>query len=144
MARQLYYSVEQVAGLLGLHVRTVRGYVRDGRLKATRVGRQYRITREDLEAFTGIPAPSPARRTRHAEVSGIVQIDAISPEATIRLTNLVMAAAQGRHREQGADRLRVETVYDEERAALKIIVLGGLDTAADLLKIINTLIEEPE
>ncbi|MGW1655980.1 helix-turn-helix domain-containing protein [Streptomyces atratus] len=42
-----------MAGLLGLHVRTVRGCVRDGRLKATRVGRQRRITREDLEAFTG-------------------------------------------------------------------------------------------
>jgi excisionase family DNA binding protein len=28
------YSVERVANLLGLHVKTVRTYVRDGRLKA--------------------------------------------------------------------------------------------------------------
>ncbi|MGW4297601.1 helix-turn-helix domain-containing protein, partial [Micromonospora chersina] len=28
------YSVEQVAELLGLHVRTVRGYIRAGRLHA--------------------------------------------------------------------------------------------------------------
>ncbi len=41
-------SVEQVAELLGLHVRTVRNYVRDGRLKAVRIGKQYRITRTDL------------------------------------------------------------------------------------------------
>lgn len=140
--RQLYYSVEQVADLLGLHVRTVRGYVRDGRLGATRVGRRYRISREDLEAFTGAPAPSPARRTRHAEVSGIVQIDAIGPEETMRLTNLVVAAAQGRRPEDDDVPLRVETVYDEERATLKIVVLGGLGTTADLLKIIDSLMED--
>lgn len=74
---QQYYSVDQVAELLDLHVRTVRGYVRDGRLKATRIGKQYRIAREDLEAFTGRPAPSssppPARngaRPRHPSSCG--------------------------------------------------------------------------
>ncbi|MFB7269019.1 helix-turn-helix domain-containing protein [Streptomyces sp. NPDC056244] len=140
-----FYSVEQVAGLLDLHVKTVRGYVRDGRLKATRVGKQYRIAREDLEAFTGSPVPPPVRRTRYAEVSSIVQIDAISPEAMTRLTNTVMALALSRDGSQGSsDRLRVETVYDEERATLKIIVLGALDTTADLLKVINTLHTQPE
>ncbi|MYZ36538.1 helix-turn-helix domain-containing protein [Streptomyces sp. MnatMP-M17] len=139
-----FYSVEQVAGLLDLHVKTVRGYVRDGRLKATRVGKQYRVAREDLEAFTGSPAPPPVRRTRYAEVSAIVQIDALSPEAMTRLTNTVMALALSRDGSQGRDRLRVETVYDEERATLKIIVLGALDTTADLLKVINTLIEQPQ
>lgn len=140
-----FYSVEQVAGLLDLHVKTVRGYVRDGRLKATRVGKQYRIAREDLEAFTGSSAPPPVRRTRYAEVSSIVQIDAISPEAMTRLTNTVMALALSRDGSQGSsDRLRVETVYDEERASLKIIVLGALDTTADLLKVINSLIDQPQ
>jgi excisionase family DNA binding protein len=143
MTQQLYYSVDQVADLLGLHVRTVRGYVRDGRLKATRVGRQYRITREDLESFTGVPAPAPARRTRHSEVSGIVQVDAISPEEATRLSNTIVAVAQSRRGGGGADHLRVETVYDEERAALKIIILGGLAVAADLLKVIDALLSEP-
>ncbi|MFE2252875.1 helix-turn-helix domain-containing protein [Streptomyces lavendulae] len=143
--QQLYYSVEQVADLLGLHVRTVRGYVREGRLKAALVGRQYRITPEDLEAFTGLPTPSPARAARpsarHTEVSGIVQIDAIGPGSVDRLTNLLMAAVAGRH---GDDRLRVESVHDRERATLKIIVLGGLDATAELLRLIDSVIEDLE
>ena len=53
-----------------------------GRLKAVRIGKQYRITREDLEAFTGYPVEPPARETarrvRHVEVSSVVQVDAIS------------------------------------------------------------------
>ncbi len=79
MSQELY-SVEQVAERLGLHVKTVRSYVREGRLKAVRIGKQYRIAREDLEAMTGRPEPppEPVLRERHVEVSSIVEIDAIS------------------------------------------------------------------
>lgn len=144
MSRQPY-TVEQVADLLGLHVKTVRNYVRDGRLKAVRIGKQYRITREDLEAFTGYPVEPPARETavrrRHAEVSAIVQIDAISPEDMSRLSTLLTASAMGGSAAERA-RLRVETVYDEERASMKIIILGGLADTAELLRLAEALVGE--
>ncbi|GII31540.1 helix-turn-helix domain-containing protein [Planotetraspora mira] len=137
------YSVDQVADLLGLHVKTVRGYVRDGRLKAVRIGRQYRIAREDLEAFTGHPVPKPARedapRHRRTEVTSVVQIDAVDRATMNRLSTLVTASVA--HPRDG-ERVHVEIVYDEERAGLKIILLGGLDTTADLLKIIDVIVGE--
>jgi excisionase family DNA binding protein len=140
------YSVEQVAGMLGLHVKTVRGYVRDGRLKAVRIGRQYRIAATDLEEFTGhsvsASAWKTARRRRHVEVSSIVQIDAISLAAMSRLTTTVMAAVAGRSVEDAP--LRIEPVYDEERASLKIILVGDLDTAAEVFRLIDRLAEMPE
>ena len=140
---QELYSVEQVAERLGLHVRTVRNYVRDGRLKAVRIGKQYRIAREDLEALTGRPvAESPredARRHRHVEVSSIVQVDAIDADTASRLATLVMASLNGRR--HGDPLLRVQTVYDEERASMKIVVLGDLADTAELLKLIGALTE---
>ncbi|MER5945935.1 helix-turn-helix domain-containing protein [Streptomyces sp. NPDC001904] len=135
MQRQ-YYSLDEVADLLGLHVRTVRGYVRDGRLKATQVGRRYRVTRTDLEEFTGTPRTG----APHAEASVIVQVDGVGPQEAMRLSNTVVASAGGR---RDGGRLRVESVYDEERAALKIIVLGGLADAAEVLRIVDTLVEDP-
>src|SRR5208282_2579753 len=99
MSQELY-SVEQVADRLGLHVRTVRNYVREGRLKAVRIGKQYRVAAEDLAAMTGRPAssfdPEPVRRNRHVEVSSIVEIDAIGPEAASRIANGLLGAANGR------------------------------------------------
>jgi len=72
-------SVEQVAAQLGLHVRTVRAYLRSGRLKGIRIGKQYRIAREDLARLTGRGSPlEPVVRHRHVDVSSIVQVDAIS------------------------------------------------------------------
>jgi excisionase family DNA binding protein len=140
---QLYYSVDQVAALLGLHVRTVRAYVRDGRLKATQVGRQYRITREDLAAFTGAPPPAPT--ARHSEVSSVVQIEAVSQAEAIRIANTAVAVAQSCRSSAPEDGpLRVESVYDESRATLKLIILGGLETTAELLRIVHALTDRSE
>lgn len=133
------YSVEQVAERLGLHVRTIRNYVRDGRLAAVRIGKQYRIAHEDLEAFTGRPVPAPssdtAGRQRHTEVSSIVEIDAISAEMADRVATLLMAAAASRR--PGDEPLRIETAYDMERARMKIIILGGLGDTARLFDYIE-------
>jgi len=137
------YSVEQVANRLGLHVRTVRGYVREGRLKAVRIGKQYRIAAEDLAAMTGRPAASfevePIRRERHVEVSSIVEIDAISPETANRVTNLLVGAANSRSSQD--EPLRIETIYDEARARMKIILVGSMDKNAAMFKVIRAVLD---
>jgi len=137
------YSAEQVAERLGLHVKTVRNYVREGRLKAVRIGKQYRITGEDLAALTGGSVPATPRedahRTRHIEVSSVVAVDAISRQDADRVTTLVMAAVNGRREDD--DPMRVQTVYDEERARLRIMLLGGAQTSAELLRLVSALLE---
>ena len=134
---QELYSVEQVANRLGLHVRTIRNYVRDGRLKAVRIGKQYRIARADLEEFTGTSAAALEAndRSRHIEASSIVHIDAIDRAGADRISTHVIGSLN----QSGIGRLRVETVYDEDRAVLKIIVLGDLTPTADLLRLINLI-----
>ena len=37
--------------------------------------------------------------------------------------------------------MRVETIYNQERARLKIILVGGLETNAAVLKIIKVVLE---
>jgi excisionase family DNA binding protein len=136
------YSPDQVADLLGVHVRTVRNYVHDGRLKAVRIGKQYRIAGEDLAAMTGRPASAfhvePVRRERHVDVSSIVEIDAISPDLASRLTNLLLGGAQGRQEEEP---LRIESIYDAERGRMKVILVGSLEDSASFLKVINAVLE---
>jgi excisionase family DNA binding protein len=131
------YSVEEVAALLGLHVKTVRGYVHDGRLDAVRIGRQYRIGADALEAFTG-RAVTPPRGRAAVEVSSIVQIDDVDRALVDRVSTLVMSSAGGGAQDDG--RLRVEMAYDEGRARMKIIVLGGPESTAELLRLIGALL----
>ena len=133
-----FYSIEQVAEHLGVHVRTVRNFVRDGRLAATKVGKQYRIAAEDLAKLTGRPV-RPVGRHRHVEVSSIVEVDAIDRPTTDRLTTMLMASANSR--DGSGPPLRVQTLYDEERARLKVIITGALDDTTALLKAVKALTE---
>ncbi|MEU4219781.1 helix-turn-helix domain-containing protein [Actinoplanes sp. NPDC026623] len=132
------YSVEQVAELLGLHVRTVRNYVRDGRLKAVKIGKQYRIARADLAALTGEPAAAAPGR-RHVEVSSIVQIDGIGAASASRLSTLLTAGAQAPR--PAPVPLRIQTIHDEDRSRLKIVILGGPAETADIVRLVGDLLD---
>src|SRR5271154_6932011 len=95
MATIPLYSLEQIAERLCLNVRTVRGYVRSGRLKAVRIGKQYRVTRADLEAITGpMFEAETMQRHRHVEMSAVVQIDAVSKDSAAGITNYLIGAAK--------------------------------------------------
>src|SRR5262245_38692688 len=138
-----FLSIDQVAAQLGLHVRTVRRYVRHGRLRAVRIGKQYRVAREALDALTGrapaaaVAAAAPA--ARHIEVSSIVHVDGVDKDTADRVTTGLLAAVNGRP--SGSDPLRIDTIYDPERARLKVILNGGVATTASLLKFVNAYLE---
>jgi len=138
-------TADEVAELLGLHVRTVRNYVRDGRLQAVRIGKQYRIARADLQAFTGRPvepgAGEGAAGRRQVEVTSIVEVEAVDPGTAGRVSTLLTTAAAGRPDRE--ERLRVETVYDQQRAHLKVVVLGSLTATAHIFELIKAIVEDP-
>ena len=137
-----FYTAMEVARRLKLHVKTVLAFIRDGRLKATRIGKQYRIAAADFASFTGehFPRPEEVRRHRSVEVSSIVEIDAISQAAANRATTHIMAALNGRPQRDG--HTRVNSIYYEERARLKIIISGSIETTSRVLEIIPVLIAE--
>jgi excisionase family DNA binding protein len=136
-------SVFEIAKRLQLHVKTVRNYVREGKLKAVRVGKQYRISRADVEAFTGFPLPlterERARRQREIGVSCVVRIDAISPEASNRIEASLRAFVD--QDRIGEEPLRADTIYDRAIGHLQIMLFGGVNSTASALKLVAALLE---
>ncbi|WP_422734168.1 helix-turn-helix domain-containing protein [Micromonospora sp. WMMD558] len=134
------YSVEQVAERLGLHVRTVRGYIRSGQLRAARIGKQYRIAARDLAALTGSAAPAaPVPPAGPVEVSSIVRIDGVDRGAADRLGTLVQAGAATRH--DPGPPLRLQTMYDDERNRMTLVILGDPTATADLLRLVDSVLD---
>ena len=134
------YSLDQVAERLGLHVRTVRAYVRTGRIKAIRIGKQYRVAREELEALVGASnLPEAVSRRRNAEVSSVVQMDAVTEHTALRVADHLRSVVK-RPRDDGSA-LRVETIYDVGRAHLKVIVIGSLSAAANIFALLGAILD---
>ena len=68
-----------------------------------------------------------------------MQIEAIGFDAASRVTDTLLAAAKSRP--EGDDPLRVDTIYDQERARLKVILSGSIGTTASLLKFITAYLD---
>lgn len=47
----MLYTVEQVADILQVSTKTVRKLIKERKLKATRVGAQIRIRKEDVDSY---------------------------------------------------------------------------------------------
>src|SRR5262249_31572031 len=134
-------TIDQVASLLNLHVKTVRRYVRDGRLKARRIGKEYRIARADFDEFSGgATVAAPVARTRHVLASTIVDVDVISPDDSHRITTMVMASLNSRRGE--GDFPSVNSIYYPEQAKLRLTVTANLSVTASLLKMVEALLKD--
>src|SRR4051812_32250345 len=135
------FSAEEAAELLQLHVKTVRRYIREGKLKAKRIGKEYRIARADLEAFAGaelVPSVEVAR-TRQIIVSSVVDVDVVRPEESDRITTLIMASLNTR-RDEGMTP-RVDGIYYPELAKLRITITADPISTIELLRMIHALLE---
>jgi excisionase family DNA binding protein len=136
-------SVEDVASTLGVHVRTVRRYLREGRLKGVKIGKQYRIHSADLAALTGKQATATtaeANPRRHSEASVVVQIDAIDRDSAMQVMNGLGGAIKGRDKHSDTP-LRLDTVYDETRARLKVIATGSLANTVGLMRLVEACVK---
>src|ERR1700742_5223455 len=140
MNNEPLFSLEEVAERLGVRVRTVRPFVRTRRLKAIRIGKQYRVAREDLESITG---PRGWRASiavhRRAEVSSVIQADAVSQATADRITNHLLGATKA-PRDDGAT-LRVETIYDRAHAQIKVIVIGSLGATSAIFALLGAILD---
>ena len=130
------YTVEQFAERLKLHPKTVLRFIRDGRLRAVKVGKGYRILRSDLDAMTGVvrgEAPSAAR------VTSIVDIAEVGAELAQRLARQLPAMRMGQT--TPADPMSLDIAYDPALRRLKVVIVGSPGDTAAMLKMVQVLAE---
>lgn len=134
------HTVREAALLLRLHPKTVLRKINEGTLPATKIGKQYRISRAALNEFSGGTISFSEQEapvlTRKVLASSVVDVDAISAEESSRITNSAMAVLAGRHN-GGA---RVDCLYYEESGKMKIVVHGDLPNTQEILTLIGTLL----
>jgi excisionase family DNA binding protein len=128
-------TVEAAAEALSLHAKTVLRHIREGRLRATKVGKQYRILRSDLAAYAGSPVPAEGAGARATAVVDIEDVDAVLLQ---RLSAILLGARQGADM---SARLSIDIAHDPIRRSVKVIAIGSVGDVAMVLKLADACVE---
>jgi excisionase family DNA binding protein len=135
MAHELY-TVEAAAERLSLHSKTVLRFIREGRLRATKIGKQYRILGSDLDAFAGVDS---AQESPAARATAVVDVPNVGQGLLRRLTSTMLGAAGSN--EQHPQAISVDIAHDPVRRTVKVIAVGTPSDVADLLKLVDACLE---
>ncbi len=136
---ETYYSVDDVSTMLGIHPKTVRRYITEGKLRAAKLGKQYRISGHDLsvfmEAHGGTAPPQPVR----IDVSAVVDITAERDRAD-RISASVLAAANAKDPSYGQSTINVQQNGDR----LRIMLWGTAKFIAVILECLEAMANNTE
>ena len=145
------YSVEKVANLLEVHQKTILRYIKEGKLKAKKVGGRWRIHGNDLSNFVGHKDPAdpetfyPIERTKKTKAGGspepwvstVVLRENIDKEDAIRISNTLIALMNTKGKKDSKSRL--DTIFFEEDLKIQVLIWGNLNFTQRLLKVLEEL-----
>ncbi|KFG97390.1 DNA-binding protein [Burkholderia paludis] len=134
----MFRTVDESAARLRLHPKTVLRFIREGKLRATRVGRAYRILDADLAAFA--PTTPAAPMPRAVRVTSIVDIPDASQSLHQYLSRSLHAMASGRA--SYAEPVRIDVAFDPAASQVKIIVAATPADTAALLSSLEALLRQ--
>ncbi len=161
-----FLTIYEVADVLGLHHKTVRGFIASGKLKAMKVGKQWRNTKKDLDVFMGrdisldrknddetVHIDFSNREIQYANsqvteshiknrisISAVVDIQAVYKYKFERISNTLLAVMNGRDVKMVSSTMHIK--YDEAAMVCKVFLWGSIEYINEMLSIIAMLDKE--
>lgn len=149
-----FYNIEQVAEILDVHHKTVRKFIKEGKLRANKLGKQWRISKSDLDLFTNNKdSTADIERSSNDEeiefennyfkneednvikVSSVINIENINEEEYIRTSNMLLSVMNCNDEKLIGNRINMKYSKNEKR--LRIMLWGSIDVVKDLLDVIS-------
>ena len=139
-----YYTVEQISDMLDIHPKTIQRYIREGRLRATKIGKSWRVTGHDLSVFIESNSDeglsSDNRPTRRVIASSVIDIIANEKEDAIRIMNTLTAALNAKPPEYGQSSMQSQ--YIERENMVRVTLWGDIRFMAVMIDTIASLTEQ--
>ncbi len=134
-----YYTVEQISEMLAIHPKTIQRYIREGKLRASKIGKSWRITGHDLSIF----AESTGKRSLDTAtpdkvmVSSVIDIQIEDFEDSARIVNTLTAALNCKPREYGKSTMHVQHL--EHEGKIRVTLWGNIFFMKEIIECIAIL-----
>lgn len=155
-----FYTIDKIAEILGMHHKTIRKFITDGKLAASKVGRQWRISGHDLSLFmeknnVNINGKKVSEESdidsvtigevkeiikQKVNVSTVVDINDIDKEEYFRISNTLIAVMNCKDPKMGKSTINMK--YDEKENRLRVLLWGNISFIEEMLNSISMLVEQ--
>ncbi|HCO73321.1 MAG TPA: hydroxyacid dehydrogenase [Clostridium sp.] len=155
-----FYTIDKIAEILGMHHKTIRKFITEGKLGANKVGKQWRISGHDLSVFMEknnvsinnkkISEESNIDFVTNGEVkdtikqkvnvSTVVDINDVDKEEYFRISNTLIALMNCKDSEM--KKATINMKYDEKVNRLRVLLWGNVSFIEGMLSSISMLVEQ--
>ncbi|MDB2118303.1 helix-turn-helix domain-containing protein [Clostridium paraputrificum] len=148
-----FYTIDKIAEMLGMHHKTIRKFINEGKLRANKVGKQWRISSHDLSLFmednnVSVKSKNESENTAieitmgdidskisKINISTVIDIMDVDNEGYRRISNTLLALMNSRDSKMNNSNLNLK--YYEKERNLKILLWGDLEFSKEMLDFIS-------
>lgn len=141
-----FYSIEELTKILKLHPKTILRFIHEGKIKAKKIGRAWRVNHDALKEYAHNELAVPAQPVElvdygsihtRMKVSAIIEINEQNSEEASRLSNTLMAALNCKDPTWGDS--RVDCFYYPEIQKAKYALYGTPTFISEIMTMFNRL-----
>lgn len=148
-----FYTIDKIAEMLGMHHKTIRKFITEGKLRANKVGKQWRISSHDLSLFMEDNSVTIKKKNdleneiiefkvgnenskiHKINISTVIDIMEIDDEDYRRISNTLLALMNSKDSKMSNSNLNLK--YYEKERNLKILLWGNLEFSKEMLDFIS-------
>ena len=153
-----FYTIDQIAEILGMHHKTIRKFITEGNLRANKVGKQWRISGHDLSLFMEDKNVNIKNnklesekiefsngdidinnKTSKIQVSAVIDINEIDIDEHKRISNILLALMNSKDSKMSNSTINIK--YYKNDKNLKIMLWGDIEFINEMLDFISTITE---
>ena len=158
--KEKFYTIDQIAEILGMHHKTIRKFITEGKLRANKVGKQWRISGHDLSLFmednnVNIKSNNKLEsekiefsngdidsnnRTSKINVSTVIDINEVDIDEHRRISNTILALMNSKDSKMSNSTINIK--YYKSDKNLKVMLWGDIEFTNAMLDFISTIIDD--
>ena len=155
-----FYTIDQIAEILGMHHRTIRKFITEGKLRANKVGKQWRISGHDLSLFmednnVNIKSNNKLEnekiefstgdidsnnKTNKINISTVIDINEVDMDDHKRISNMLLALMNSKDSKISNSTINIK--YYKNDKNLKVMLWGDIEFTNVMLDFISTIIDD--